>query len=34
MTDGNYPAPLKILDVVRDGIVNGSTSGYAAERKV
>ena len=32
-TAGNYPAPLKILDVIRTGLVNGPTQGYAAEAK-
>ncbi|CAD6184467.1 unnamed protein product [Caenorhabditis auriculariae] len=32
-TAGNYPAPLKILDVVRTGIVSGAEAGYAAEAK-
>merc|ERR1719412_1657115 len=32
-TNGLYPAPLKILDVVREGVDNGSEKGYAAESK-
>lgn len=34
MTAGNYPAPLKIMNVIREGLVNGNTNGYAAEAKV
>lgn len=30
-TQGLYPAPLKILDVVKNGIEKGSSSGYEAE---
>ncbi|KAL5281528.1 HADHA family protein [Megaselia abdita] len=33
MTNGLYPAPLKILDVIRTGIDKGENSGYAAERE-
>ncbi|CAJ0964156.1 unnamed protein product, partial [Mesorhabditis belari] len=33
MTKGNYPAPLRILEVIREGIVNGSAKGYALESK-
>lgn len=32
-TMGNYPAPLKILQVVRTGIVKGAAAGYEAEAK-
>lgn len=32
-TQGNYPAPLKIMETVREGIVNGSAKGYALEAK-
>jgi len=32
-TNGLYPAPLKILEVVREGLDNGSEKGYAAESK-
>merc|ERR1712223_209561 len=32
-TNGLYPAPLKILEVVREGLDNGSAKGYAAESK-
>ncbi|CAJ0577741.1 unnamed protein product, partial [Mesorhabditis spiculigera] len=31
LTKGNYPAPLKILEVVREGIVGGPAKGYAME---
>ncbi|XP_050426039.1 trifunctional enzyme subunit alpha, mitochondrial [Adelges cooleyi] len=31
MTRGLYPAPLKILDVIKTGISQGNTKGYAAE---
>ncbi|WKX87955.1 hypothetical protein Q1695_007957 [Nippostrongylus brasiliensis] len=30
-TAGNYPAPLRILETVRNGLVNGTTEGYAYE---
>lgn len=30
-TQGNYPAPERVLEVVRKGLEEGSTSGYAAE---
>lgn len=33
-TAGNYPAPLKILDVVRTGLVDGKQEGYEKEAKV
>ncbi|KAL2716059.1 hypothetical protein V1478_013735 [Vespula squamosa] len=33
MTGGLYPAPLKILEVVRTGLDKGSTAGYEAEAK-
>jgi len=33
MSGGLYPAPLKILDVVRAGLDNGPEAGYAAEAK-
>jgi enoyl-CoA hydratase/long-chain 3-hydroxyacyl-CoA dehydrogenase len=33
-TLGNYPAPLKILDVVRAGLVNGKQVGYEEESRV
>lgn len=33
-TSGNYPAPLKILDVVRTGLVDGQPAGYESEAKV
>lgn len=33
-TAGNYPAPLKILDVVRTGLVDGQPAGYESEAKV
>ncbi|XP_055354186.1 trifunctional enzyme subunit alpha, mitochondrial-like isoform X2 [Paramacrobiotus metropolitanus] len=32
-TSGLYPAPLKILDVIRTGLAEGSSSGYDAEAK-
>lgn len=32
-TQGNYPAPLKILDVVKIGVDNGIKAGLAAEAK-
>ncbi|KAI6208211.1 Mitochondrial trifunctional protein alpha subunit [Aphelenchoides besseyi] len=32
-TLGNYPAPLKILDVVRTGLVSGSQVGYEEEAR-
>uniref|UniRef100_A0A0N4ZF08 Trifunctional enzyme subunit alpha, mitochondrial n=1 Tax=Parastrongyloides trichosuri TaxID=131310 RepID=A0A0N4ZF08_PARTI len=32
-TLGNYPAPLKILDTIRTGLVEGSEAGYDAEAK-
>lgn len=33
-TAGNYPAPLKILDVVKEGLSTSGTEGYDAESKV
>uniref|UniRef100_T1GGR3 Enoyl-CoA hydratase n=1 Tax=Megaselia scalaris TaxID=36166 RepID=T1GGR3_MEGSC len=33
MSNGLYPAPLKILDVIRTSVDKGETSGYAAERE-
>ncbi|XP_013113082.2 trifunctional enzyme subunit alpha, mitochondrial [Stomoxys calcitrans] len=33
MTNGLYPAPLKILDVIRTGVDKGTEAGYAAERE-
>lgn len=33
MTNGLYPAPLKILEVIRTGVDKGSEAGYAAERE-
>ncbi|CAI4221195.1 unnamed protein product [Auanema sp. JU1783] len=33
MTAGNYPAPLKILDVIRTGVLKGNSQGYAHEAK-
>lgn len=33
-TKGLYPAPLKILEVVRTGIEQGPQAGYEAEAKV
>lgn len=33
MTGGLYPAPLKIIDVIKSGIVNGPIAGYEAEAK-
>jgi len=32
-TNGMYPAPLKILDVIRAGLDNGPAAGYEAESK-
>ncbi|XP_050702683.1 trifunctional enzyme subunit alpha, mitochondrial-like [Eriocheir sinensis] len=32
-TNGLYPAPLKILEVMREGLEKGKTAGEAAERK-
>lgn len=32
-TSGLYPAPLKILEVVREGLDHGMTKGYVAEHK-
>lgn len=32
-TQGNYPAPLKILDVIKTGVDNGMQAGLAAEAK-
>uniref|UniRef100_A0A486XTB9 Fatty acid oxidation complex subunit alpha n=1 Tax=Rheinheimera sp. BAL341 TaxID=1708203 RepID=A0A486XTB9_9GAMM len=32
-TQGNYPAPLKILDVIKAGVDNGMQAGLAAEAK-
>ena len=34
MTRGLYPAPLKILQVVRTGIESGPEKGYEAEARV
>ncbi|XP_076168400.1 monolysocardiolipin acyltransferase Mtpalpha [Ptiloglossa arizonensis] len=34
MTGGLYPAPLKILDVVRTGLDKGSVAGYKTEARV
>jgi len=34
MTAGKYPAPLKVLEVVRTGLVEGEEDGYEAEAKV
>lgn len=34
MTMGNYPAPLKILEVVRTGLVEGHEKGLQHESKV
>ncbi|KAL4105072.1 hypothetical protein QTP88_020347 [Uroleucon formosanum] len=31
MTGGLYPAPLKIIEVIKTGIAQGTTKGYAAE---
>lgn len=33
MTNGLYPAPLKIIEVIRAGVDKGSEAGYAAERE-
>ena len=33
MTNGLYPAPLKILEVIRTGVDKGAEAGYAAERE-
>lgn len=33
-TAGNYPAPLKILEVIRSGLVDGKKRGYEEEAKV
>ena len=33
-TSGLYPAPLKILEAVREGVDHGSEKGYAAESKL
>lgn len=33
-TAGNYPAPLKILEVIRSGLVDGKKQGYEEEAKV
>lgn len=33
-TAGNYPAPLRILEAVRNGIVNGPSEGYKFESQV
>lgn len=33
-TMGNYPAPLKILDAVRAGLVSGKQAGYEEEARV
>jgi len=32
-TQGNYPAPIKILDVIKTGVVSGMQAGLAAEAK-
>lgn len=32
-TNGLYPAPLKILEVIRTGLDKGSSAGYEAEAK-
>ena len=32
MTNGLYPAPLKIIDVVKTGLQKGPIAGYEAER--
>lgn len=32
-TQGNYPAPVRIIDTVRTGLTQGSTSGYEAEAR-
>lgn len=34
MTFGNYPAPLKILDVIESGITKGPDLGYLEESEV
>jgi len=34
MTHGNYPAPLKILEVIRTGLVDGDHEGYEMETRV
>ncbi|KAK6731142.1 hypothetical protein RB195_007543 [Necator americanus] len=31
LTGGNYPAPLRILDVIRKGLVEGTSQGYTYE---
>lgn len=33
-TGGNYPAPLRILEAVRAGLVEGSPTGYTYESQV
>lgn len=33
MTHGNYPAPLKILEVIRTGLVDGDHEGYEMETR-
>ena len=33
-TKGLYPAPLKILDVIKTGLEKGETAGYKAEAEV
>ena len=33
-TNGLYPAPLKILEAVREGVDNGMVKGQAAESKL
>lgn len=33
-TAGNYPAPLKILEVVRTGLIDGQPAGFELEAKV
>ncbi|KAK0429221.1 hypothetical protein QR680_011259 [Steinernema hermaphroditum] len=32
-TQGNYPAPLEILDVIKTGLITGGKAGYEAEAK-
>ena len=34
MTKGLYPAPLKIIEVVKTGLEEGSAKGYEAEARV
>lgn len=33
-THGNYPAPLRILEVVRNGLIDGPQAGYEQETQV